>query len=106
MVCVRYKDLETLEDECIDGRQLGFTGKQAIHPTQVKVINSTFVPTREEIVRAARILEEMQRAHEAEIGAIGLDGQMIDAPMIKQAQKIINLAKTAGLEIPSLVQGR
>jgi hypothetical protein len=63
----------------------------------------------------------MQRAHEAEIGAIGLDGQMIDAPMIKQvivicrfgtsntqtdefqAQKIINLAKAAGLEIPSLV---
>lgn len=37
-----------------------------------------------EIVRAARILKEMQRAHEAEIGAIGLDGQMIDAPMIKQ----------------------
>ena len=37
-----------------------------------------------EIVRAARILKEMQRAHEADIGAIGLDGQMIDAPMIKQ----------------------
>jgi citrate lyase beta subunit len=37
-----------------------------------------------EIVRAARVLKEMQRAHEAEIGAIGLDGQMIDAPMIKQ----------------------
>ena len=37
-----------------------------------------------EIFRAARILKEMQRAHEAEIGAIGLDGQMIDAPMIKQ----------------------
>ena len=37
-----------------------------------------------EIVRAARILKEMLRAHEAEIGAIGLDGQMIDAPMIKQ----------------------
>ena len=37
-----------------------------------------------EIDRAARILKEMQRAHEAEIGAIGLDGLMIDAPMIKQ----------------------
>lgn len=37
-----------------------------------------------EIVRAAKILKEMQRAHEAEMGAIGMDGQMIDAPMIKQ----------------------
>jgi len=100
MVCVQYQNLETLQDECIDGRQLGFTGKRAIHPAQVEVINSTFVPTREEIVRAFRILKEMQRAHEAEIGAIGLDGQMIDAPMIKQAQNIISLAKAAGLEIP------
>jgi len=101
MVCVHYRDLGILKEECIDGRQLGFTGKQAIHPAQVEVINSTFVPTREEIVRAVKILKEMRRAHEAEIGAIGLDGLMIDAPMIKQAQKIINLAQTAGLEIPS-----
>ncbi|KAF8798832.1 P-loop containing nucleoside triphosphate hydrolase protein [Phlegmacium glaucopus] len=106
MVCVQYQDLETLQDECIDGRQLGFTGKQAIHPAQVEVINSTFVPSQAEIVRAARILREMQRAHEAEIGAIGLDGQMIDAPMIKQAQQIINLANAAGLEVPSLVLER
>jgi citrate lyase beta subunit len=41
-----------------------------------------------EIVRAARILKEMQRAHEAEIGAIGLDGLMIDAPMIKQVSVV------------------
>lgn len=47
-----------------------------------------------EIVRAARILKEMQRAHEAEIGAIGLDGQMIDAPMIKQVIVICRLVKS------------
>ena len=41
-----------------------------------------------EIIRAARILKEMKRAHETEIGAIGLDGQMIDAPMIKQVTVI------------------
>jgi len=103
MVCVQYQDLGTLQDECIDGRQLGFRGKQAIHPSQVEVINTAFVPTQEEIIRAARILKEMKRAHEADIGAIGLDGQMIDAPMIKQAKKIIKLAKAAGLEVPSLV---
>ena len=47
-----------------------------------------------EIVRAARILKRMQRAHEAEIGAIGLDGQMIDAPMIKQVIVICRLVKS------------
>ena len=46
-----------------------------------------------EIVRAARILKEMQRAHETEIGAIGLDGQMIDAPMIKQVIVVCRLVK-------------
>ncbi|TFK40681.1 Pyruvate/Phosphoenolpyruvate kinase-like domain-containing protein [Crucibulum laeve] len=100
MVCVNYRDLEDLRDECVDGRQLGFTGKQAIHPTQVQVIQSTFVPTQQEIVRAAKILREMQRAHAAEKGAVGLDGEMVDAPMLKQAQKTITLAAAAGLPIP------
>lgn len=48
-----------------------------------------------EIIRAARILKEMHRAHEAEIGAIGLDGQMIDAPMIKQVIVICRLVTTS-----------
>ncbi|KAF8967068.1 Pyruvate/Phosphoenolpyruvate kinase-like domain-containing protein [Flammula alnicola] len=102
MVCVNFRDLEALRDECVDGRQLGFTGKQAIHPTQVEVINSTFVPTEGEIIRAAKILQTMKKAHESQKGAVGLDGYMIDAPMIKQAQKTIEVAESAGLQIPLL----
>ncbi|CAL1713375.1 unnamed protein product [Somion occarium] len=48
MVCVNYKDLKYLEEECQDGRELGFTGKQAIHPTQVDIIQATFVPSKKE----------------------------------------------------------
>jgi citrate lyase beta subunit len=44
-VCVSYKDPEYLLEECEDGRRLGFTGKQAIHPNQVDTIQKTFVPT-------------------------------------------------------------
>ncbi|KAI3603037.1 citrate lyase subunit beta [Moniliophthora roreri] len=101
MVCIHYKDLEYLKDECQDGRRLGFTGKQAIHPNQVETILSTFVPTSEEITRAAKILHQMETAHALEKGAIGLDGEMIDAPMIKQAESIIKVAKAANLKIPS-----
>lgn len=104
MVCVNYKDLETLKDECRDGRHLGFTGKQAIHPSQVETIQATFVPTHQEILRAAKILRSMALAHASEKGAVGLEGEMIDAPMLKQAQKIILLAEAAGLEIPSLLE--
>ncbi|KAF8073632.1 Pyruvate/Phosphoenolpyruvate kinase-like domain-containing protein [Lyophyllum atratum] len=100
MVCVNYKDLGYLKDECLDGRQLGFTGKQAIHPAQVEIIQSTFVPTAQEILRAAKILHGLQAAHASAKGAMGLEGEMIDAPMLKQAEKTIELAKAAGLEIP------
>ncbi|KAJ3491122.1 hypothetical protein NLI96_g953 [Meripilus lineatus] len=88
-------------------RELGFTGKQAIHPAQVDTIHSTFVPTEKEILRAARILHNMEKAHASNRGAIGLSleggGQeMIDAPMIKQAGNVIRIAKQAGLTIPDI----
>ncbi|KAF9454812.1 P-loop containing nucleoside triphosphate hydrolase protein [Macrolepiota fuliginosa MF-IS2] len=102
MVCVQYKDLKVLEDECLDGRQLGFTGKQAIHPTQVATIQATYVPASQEILRAAKILYQMKLAHESEKGAVGLEGEMIDAPMLKQAEKTISIARAAGLTIPDV----
>ncbi|KZT11995.1 citrate lyase beta subunit [Laetiporus sulphureus 93-53] len=103
MVCVNYRDLDYLKEECEDGRRLGYNGKQAIHPTQVAIIQSTFVPTEKEILRAAKILHRMQKAHsEAQRGAIGLElegggKEMIDAPMIKQAENTIRIANAAGL---------
>ncbi|THV00864.1 beta subunit of citrate lyase [Dendrothele bispora CBS 962.96] len=101
MVCVHYKDLDYLKEECEDGRRLGFSGKQAIHPSQVDTIQSTFVPTEKEILRAAKILYQMKDAHASQKGAIGLEGEMIDAPMIKQAEKIVAIAKAAQLKIPT-----
>ncbi|KAJ8501934.1 hypothetical protein ONZ51_g301 [Trametes cubensis] len=107
MVCVNYKDLQYLRDECEDGRRLGFTGKQAIHPSQVEVIQSTFVPSSKEILRAARILRQMEKAHLSHKGAAGLElegggMEMIDAPMIKQAENVVRIAKAAGLPIPDV----
>ncbi|TCD64529.1 hypothetical protein EIP91_003996 [Steccherinum ochraceum] len=109
MVCINYRDPAYLKEECQDGRELGYTGKQAIHPAQVDVIQSTFVPTAKEILRAARIVHHMNHAHANEKGAIGLplEGggeEMIDAPMIKQAENTIRAAKAAGLHIPEIIQ--
>ncbi|RPD77769.1 citrate lyase beta subunit [Lentinus tigrinus ALCF2SS1-7] len=107
MVCVNYKDPEYLRDECQDGRRLGFTGKQAIHPIQVDTIQSTFVPTSKEILRAAKILKQMEQAHLSNRGAAGLElegggMEMIDAPMIKQAENVVRIARAAGLPIPDV----
>ncbi|KAF8909005.1 citrate lyase beta subunit [Gymnopilus junonius] len=99
MVCVDFKDTDILHSECMDGRELGFTGKQAIHPSQVSVINKTYVPTKEEIQRAVKIVQSMKVAHKSNQGAIELDGRMIDAPMMKQAESILRVAEAAGLAI-------
>jgi len=84
---------------------LGFTGKQAIHPTQVDVIQSAFVPSSNEIARAVSIMRQMKVAHAENKGAIGLmsgsgNTEMIDAPMIKQAENTVRAAKSAGLNLP------
>jgi len=107
MVCVNYKDGEVLKDECEEGRRLGYNGKQAIHPDQVPIIQNTFVPTEKEIERAAKILRQMEDSHADSKGAFGLDlddgkggKEMIDAPMLKQAEATIRLAKAAGLLVP------
>lgn len=105
MVCVDYKNLGILADECADGRRLGFDGKQAIHPNQVDIIHTTFVPSQAEITRAAKILKAMESAHNNHKGAVGLSvngrDEMIDAPMLRQARQIIQHAKQAGLPIPN-----
>ncbi|KLO17277.1 citrate lyase beta subunit [Schizopora paradoxa] len=106
MVCVNYKDPAYLRDECEDGRRLGFDGKQAIHPSQVDIIHETFMPTEQEILRAAKIVHMMEISHQSRKGAFGLethDGkggkEMIDAPMLKQAQNTLRLAKAVGATI-------
>ncbi|CEL57393.1 citrate lyase subunit beta-like protein [Rhizoctonia solani AG-1 IB] len=107
MVCVNYKDTTVLRDECEEARRLGYDGKQAIHPNQVEIIQSTFVPTEKEITRAAKIISQMARSHASSTGAFGLDSgsgnvEMIDAPMLKQAETTIANAKAAGLKIPDV----
>ncbi|QRV76362.1 citrate lyase subunit beta-like protein [Ceratobasidium sp. AG-Ba] len=107
MVCVNYKEEDVLREECEEARRLGYDGKQAIHPNQVSIIQSTFVPTEKEILRAAKIVAQMKKSHASSIGAFGLetDGkgtEMIDAPMLKQAEATIAKASAARLQIPDV----
>lgn len=85
------RDLEGLEAECNAARRDGFTGKMAIHPNQVAVINRSFQPTEEEIAMAARITGELEK--NPNVGAISIDGQMIDMPHLKRATRILELAR-------------
>lgn len=71
-------------------RRDGFTGMMAIHPAQVDIINNGFTPTTEEIAHARVVVDAF--AANPGVGALKLDGKMIDRPHLKQAQLILTRA--------------
>ncbi|KAM0745971.1 beta subunit of citrate lyase [Meredithblackwellia eburnea MCA 4105] len=102
LVCVNYKEPDVLRDECQDGHTLGYDGKQAIHPSQVEIIQAAYSPSEKAIHRAARIIKAYEISEKEGKGAFGLDGAMIDAPVLKQAQRTLAKATAAGLNIPDV----
>ncbi|WVQ75943.1 hypothetical protein IAR50_005578 [Cryptococcus sp. DSM 104548] len=102
LVCVNYKDKSVLAEESEEGKRLGFDGKQAIHPEQIDIIHSSFAPSEQAILKAARVKFSFEHHDQLGKGAYSLDGVMIDAPVYKQAIKVLVKAEIAGLSIPNV----
>ncbi len=85
-----FRDLDGLAVYASNARRDGFSGMFAIHPAQIDVINDAFRIRDEDIERAQRIVD-LFNANPG-TGALGLDGEMIDRPHLKQAQRILKLA--------------
>ncbi len=86
-VYVDFRNADGLRREAEAARGDGFSGKLAIHPDQVAVINAAFTPTESEVTWAHRVLRAFQAADGA--GVAELDGQMIDRPHLRLAQRIL-----------------
>ncbi len=78
-------------------RELGFTGKSAIHPNQVAAINAAFSPSPEQIAWARRVLALAPAGDPARLGAALLDGQLIEAPHLARAGRVLAAAERLGL---------
>ena len=96
MVYIDFRDLEGLRVEAAQGAGLGFSGKQIIHPNQVVPVQEAFTPSDEAIEFAKRVVETFEASQKEGKGAYALDGKMIDMPLLKNAQKVLDRAKTAG----------
>ena len=83
-----FKDDAGLLAWCKTIRQEGWTGKLAIHPAQVPVINEGFRPSADEVAHAERMVKAF---HETKDGVVSLDGVMLDLPHLKQARNIMAL---------------
>lgn len=75
-------------DDARYAAELGFSGKLVIHPGQVEAVNAAFTPTAEEVARAARVLEAAEQG-----GAVRLDGEMVDAPVLARARRLLGRAR-------------
>ena len=78
-------------------KSLGFTGKSAISPRHVSVINSVFSPSQKDIDYAYEVMEAIRIGKEQGKGAVALRGKMIDAPIVARAQQTIAAAEELGL---------
>jgi len=96
MVYIDFRDVEGLRAEAEQGAGLGFSGKQVIHPNQVGVVQEAFSPSSEAIEYAQRLVDAFSASQKEGRGAFALDGKMIDMPLLKNAQKVLDRAKAAG----------
>jgi citrate lyase beta subunit len=92
MVCTDYLDEERLMAECRNGVELGFAGKQVIHPAQVKPVQDAFTPDAASITKAERILKAYADNLVMGKGAFVLDGKMVDMPVVKAAERLLTRA--------------
>jgi citrate lyase subunit beta-like protein len=105
LVCTSYKGEEgnaVLESECNSGRDMGFNGKQCIHPLQVATVQRLFAPGEKEVEWAVRVVVADQKADEEGRGAWTLDGKMIDAPVVGHANATVERAEAAGFDVAAL----
>jgi len=85
-------NMEGLRKNVETSRSLGFEGMGCIHPRQVPVIQEAFIPTEVEIEKAKAIVGAFEEAEVRGSGVVALGSKMIDPPVVKRAQKILELA--------------
>ena len=89
-----FRDDEGLRQSSNYARRDGFSGKIAIHPNQVQIINDAFTPSAEEIAHARAVIDIF--AANPEAGTLSMDGKMLDKPHLTQAERVVAFAQRAG----------
>jgi len=95
-VYLDFHDTDGLIKDCQSGVEMGFSGKQIIHPNQVAPVQTTFTPSDEAIAQALRLMEAFELHQQSGRGAFALDGRMVDAPIVKAARRVLERARAAG----------
>lgn len=89
-----FRDEAGLRADCAEAAREGFSGRIAIHPDQVAVINEAFSPSAADIDHARRVVAAF--AASPDTGVVGLDGKMLDIPHLRQAEQVLARARAIG----------
>ncbi|RUX00260.1 CoA ester lyase [Mesorhizobium sp. M8A.F.Ca.ET.059.01.1.1] len=92
-----FRDMAAFAVECTEAERDGFTGKMAIHPDQVPVINTAFTPSAAAVKQSAAIVAAFEAAGNP--GVVGIDGKMFDRPHLRLAERLLARARAAGIHI-------
>ncbi len=84
-----YQDLDAVRDIVRRSRKFGFEGASCIHPSVVPVLNEEMTPSTDEVDQARRIVEAYAEAEKEGLGAISIDGMMIDVPVAERAAALL-----------------
>lgn len=90
-------DMEGLVKSTLESKSFGFEGKGCIHPRQIQPIHTAFAPTSKEIEKAMKIVMAFEDALSKGLAAVSLGTKMIDPPVVKRAQRVIELAIQQGM---------
>jgi len=84
-----FRNDELFREDALMGKQLGYDGKICLLPRQVEIANNVFSPTQQEVDRAQRLISAYAEAVQRGIGTLDFEGQMIDGPLLKRAERIV-----------------
>lgn len=99
MVFMNLHDIDGLRLESEEGARMAYTGKQIIHPRQVEPVQTAYTPSAEAIAHARRVVEAASAHQQAGAGAFVLDGKMVDMPVVRAAELVLERARAAGVEV-------
>jgi citrate lyase subunit beta / citryl-CoA lyase len=89
-VYTRVNDLDGLRRSTEEGKNMGFVGRSAIHPSQVPIINEVFTPTEDEVAEAQELLDRLEGEAESGTGAFVLeDGRFVDRAVVESARRTL-----------------
>ena len=94
-----FRDPEGLRSNSEMSRGIGFKGRFAIHPAQLETINDVYSPSEEEVSQALRVIEAFEEAVAMGRGSTSLDGKVVDVPVVKRAQALLDQAAQMGISV-------